>query len=63
MRTSIKLDDVLVAKAQQLTGIKTKRELIDTALQAFVKLEEQSSAKSLKGKLNWEGDLDKSRQG
>jgi Arc/MetJ family transcription regulator len=63
MRTNIELDDLLVAKAQQLTGIKTKREVIDTALHTLVRLNEQSSAKALRGKLHWEGDLEDSRQG
>lgn len=63
MRTNIELDDHLVAKAQQLTGIKTKREVIDTALHMLVRLKEQSSAKALRGKLHWEGDLDESRLG
>ncbi len=63
MRTSIELDDKLVAKAQQLTGIKTKRELIDTALHTLVRLNEQSSVKSLCGKLSWEGNLDESKIG
>ncbi|MDP3449584.1 MAG: type II toxin-antitoxin system VapB family antitoxin [Anaerolineaceae bacterium] len=63
MRTNIELDDLLVAKAQKLTGIKTKREVIDTALQTLVRLKEQSSLKSLRGKLNWEGDLEESRLG
>lgn len=63
MRTNIELDDRLVAKAQQLTGIKTKREVIDTALHTLVRLKEQSSVKALRGKLHWEGDLESSRQG
>jgi Arc/MetJ family transcription regulator len=63
MRTNIELDDLLVSKAQKLTGIKTKREVINTALQTLVRLKEQSSAKALRGKLKWEGNLDESRQG
>ena len=63
MRTNIELDDLLVAKAQQLTGIKTKREVIDTALHTLVRLKEQSSLKSLRGKLHWEGELEELRLG
>jgi Arc/MetJ family transcription regulator len=63
MRTNIVLDEALVNRARQLTGIRTKREVIHTALQTLVRLQEQASARSLRGKLKWEGDLDESRQG
>jgi len=32
MRTNIALDDKLIARAQQLTGIQTKREVVQEAL-------------------------------
>ena len=62
MRTTIILDDDLLKRAQQLTGIRTKRELIDVTLRTLVRLYEQSAAHDLRGKLHWEGDLDESRQ-
>ena len=63
MRTNIVLDDVLVKRAQKLTGIRTKRDVIDTALRTLVRLQEQSSIKDLRGKLHWDGNLSESRQG
>ena len=63
MRTNIVLDDDLVKHAQKLTGIRTKREVIDMALRTLVRLQEQSAARELRGKLHWEGDLNESRQG
>lgn len=63
MRTNIVLDDDLVKRAQQLTGIRTKRELVNTALRTLVRLNEQSSLRKLRGKLNWDGDLDEMREG
>ena len=62
MRTNIVLDDDLVKRAQQLTGIRTKREVIDAALRTLVHLQEQSAARELRGKLCWEGDLGELRQ-
>ena len=62
MRTTIVLDDDLVRRAQQLTGIRTKREVIDVALRTLVRLHEQSVASDLCVMLHWEGDLDESRQ-
>ena len=63
MRTNIELDDALVIRAQQLTGIRTKREVIHTALRTLVRLNEQATARELRGNLHWEGDLAELRQG
>ncbi len=61
MRTNIVLDDELVMRAQRLTGIKTKRELVDKALRMLVRLQEQSEMLELRGKIHWDGDLDSMR--
>lgn len=63
MRTNIVLDEDLVKRAQRLTGIRTKRELVNTALRTLVRLNEQASLRNLRGKLNWEGNLDEMREG
>jgi Arc/MetJ family transcription regulator len=63
MRTNIVLDDELVKRAQELTGIKTKRKLVDEALRLMIRLNEQATIRSLRGKLHWEGNLDETRQG
>ena len=63
MRTNVDLDDDLVKKAQQLTGIQTKKAVIQAALQALIRLHEQSQVRALRGKLTWEGDLSNQRQG
>ena len=63
MRTNVVLDEELVERAQQLTGIKTKREVIHVALRALVRLQEQTYVRALRGNLHWEGNLDESRQG
>jgi Arc/MetJ family transcription regulator len=41
MRTNIVLDDKLIERAQKLTGIKTKREVVQEALQTLILLREQ----------------------
>ena len=58
MRTNIVLDDELVERARQLTGIKTKREVIHEALRTLIQLQEQAQLRNLRGKLPWEGDLE-----
>jgi Arc/MetJ family transcription regulator len=63
MRTTIILDDDLIKRAQQLTGIRTKRAVIDAALRILVRLHQgQSAVRDLRGKLRWEGDLGELRQ-
>jgi Arc/MetJ family transcription regulator len=62
MRTNIVLDDVLLDRARQLTGIKTKREVIHEALRALIQIREQAQVRDLRGKLRWEGDLGSLRE-
>jgi len=62
MRTNIMLDDNLIERAQKLTGIKTKREVVQEALRTLVLLREQSEIRNFRGKLLWDGNLDDQRQ-
>jgi len=57
MRTNIVLDDKLIERAQKLTGIKTKRGVVQEALRTLILLREQGEIHSLRGKLKWEGNL------
>ena len=57
MRTNIEIDDKLMAKAMKATGSKTKREVVERALQTVLQLEAQRDIKKLFGKLKWTGDL------
>ena len=51
MRTNIEIDDQLMAKAQKLTNIKTKKILVDNALRLFVTIENQKKLLELWGKI------------
>lgn len=62
MRTNIVLDDKLIERAQQLTGIKTKREVVQEALRVLILLREQTEIRKLRGKLHWEGNIEEQRQ-
>jgi Arc/MetJ family transcription regulator len=62
MRTNIVLDENLIERAQKLTGIKTKREVVQEALRTLILLREQTEVRQLRGKLKWEGNLDEQRQ-
>lgn len=61
-RTNINLDDKLVSKGLKITGLRTKRELVDLALRELVRKEDQKSILALEGKFKWEGDLDELRK-
>jgi Arc/MetJ family transcription regulator len=63
MRTNVILDDELIRKAQQLTGIKTKKDVIHEALGTLIRIREQAQVRTLRGKLTWEGNLNQQRQG
>jgi Arc/MetJ family transcription regulator len=62
MRTNIEIDDQLMADALKVSGAKTKREAVDIALQFFVRIKRQVGIRDLKGKINWQGDLDAMRR-
>jgi Arc/MetJ family transcription regulator len=62
MRTNIVLDENLIERAQKLTGIKTKREVVQEALRTLILLREQAEVRQYRGKLKWEGNLDEMRQ-
>ena len=63
MRTNIDIDDELLERARELTGLKTKRAIVEEALHARIRQYEQAQVKGLRGKLKWEGDLDQMREG
>lgn len=61
MRTNIQIDDHLMADALRATGLKTKREAVELGLRTLVKLGHQRELRDLRGKLDWQGDLDAMR--
>jgi Arc/MetJ family transcription regulator len=62
-RTNVVLDDKLVEKCQKVTGIKTKKNLIDFALHEILRHENQKKILKLKGCVDWQGDLSAWRKG
>jgi len=63
MRTNIVIDEQLIGRAKQLTGLKTKRAVVEEALRALIHMKEQAQVRQLRGKLRWEGDLNAMREG
>jgi Arc/MetJ family transcription regulator len=63
MRTNIVIDDELLAEAMRLSGLKTKRAVVEEGLRKLIRLKAQADILKLSGKIRWEGDLDESRKG
>lgn len=61
MRTNIEINDELVREAMRRSGAPTKRAVVEAALQLLVKTHSQTAVRSLRGKVQWEGNLDESR--
>lgn len=62
MRTNIVIDDKLMQEAQNLTGLKTKKEIVNYALELLVRMQKQQAIREFRGKLNWDGDLESMRR-
>lgn len=58
MRTNIEIDEKLMKQAQRLSGLKTKRAVVDAALQMFVRVQRQKDILKLTGKVEFWDDFD-----
>jgi Arc/MetJ family transcription regulator len=63
MRTSIEIDDHLMRDAMRCSGIKTKRGTVEKALRLLIQVRAQAGIRSLRGKIDWDGNLAQSRLG
>lgn len=61
MRTNVVIDDELMQAAQKVKPLATKRTLVEEGLRLLVLLGKQQNVRSLRGKLNWEGNLEEMR--
>ena len=63
MRTNMDIDDELLDRARAVTGLRTKKAVVEEALRRLVHCSRQVEAISaLKGSVEWEGDLKKLRK-
>lgn len=63
MRTNIVIDDELLTKAIQVSGLKSKKDVVEQALKLLLQRSEQQAIRELRGTLKWEGNLDEMRGG
>jgi len=61
VRTNIVIDDKLMSDALRATGLRTKREVVELGLRTLLRLRRQREIRRLRGKLNWQGDLEATR--
>lgn len=61
MRTNIVIDDKLMKETLRATGLKTKREAVELGLRTVLRLRQQEEIRRLRGKVDWQGDLDAMR--
>ncbi len=62
-RTNVVLDDALVEECQRLTGLGTRRSVIDHALRELKRRGDQRRLLELRGKVVWQGDIAALRAG
>ena len=61
MRTNIDIEDKLMKDTLRATGLKTKREVVELGLRTLLRLRQQQEIRRLRGKLDWQGDLNAMR--
>jgi Arc/MetJ family transcription regulator len=61
MRTNIVIDDELLGQAMKLTGLKTKKEVVEVALKTLVANKQRDALAAAFGQYRWEGDLEAMR--
>ena len=60
-RTNIELDIDLVRKAMEITKLNTIKDVVHHSLTEIIKMNKRKRMLKLKGKINWEGDLNEMR--
>lgn len=61
-RTVVNLNDHLLKKAQRLTGLKKKVDVVNLALEQLVRQQEIEKLLELPGRVEWEGNLKEMRK-
>jgi Arc/MetJ family transcription regulator len=63
MRTNIDIDDNLMRQAMRSSGARTKRAVVEEGLRLLIRTSDQRTVRRLRGKVTWDGDLERSRLG
>ena len=63
MQATIRIDNSLIEQAMSLAGFSTKKATVEEALRQLIRLSRQKQVRTLRGKLQWEGNLSEMRMG
>ena len=58
MRTNIEISDKKIAQVMKILGTTTKKETVDSAFDEIIRMNNQRRMLEMRGKIQWEGDLD-----
>jgi Arc/MetJ family transcription regulator len=61
MRTNIEIEDQLMREALRASGLSTKRAAVEAGLRLLIQVKAQTRLRRLRGRVRWEGDLDRMR--
>ncbi|MBD0255144.1 MAG: type II toxin-antitoxin system VapB family antitoxin [Cytophagales bacterium] len=61
MKTNVEIDEALLSEAKKLSQAKTKKQVVEQALQHYIQSLYRKQMLELRGKVQWEGDLDQMR--
>jgi Arc/MetJ family transcription regulator len=61
MRTNVVVDDDLMESALKVSGLRTKKDVIEEGLKLLVQVKRQEEIKRFRGKLKWSGNLEEMR--
>jgi Arc/MetJ family transcription regulator len=61
MRTNIEIEDKLISSAKKLSKAKTKKEVVNLALEVLIKVLKRRRLLDLYGKVKWQGNLNEMR--
>lgn len=61
MNTNIVIDDELINQAMYLTGLKSQKDVVETALKTLIAAKTRDKLASAFGQYPWEGDLESMR--
>lgn len=62
MRTTLNLDDQALSQALEASDGLTKTELVNEALRQYARTRQQKRLLDLRGKVDWQGDIDALRK-
>lgn len=58
MRTNIYIDERLIEEAKKLTGLKTKKDIVNLALEELIKNRKRKNLLDIQGKISFTEDYD-----